>query len=116
MKNAFTMIELIFVIVIIGILSAIAIPKMMATKDDAKVVKEIANAKQVIKNAGSQYIATDSFGSFSDTDCFGFTTSDSNFTVSLINENDSLCKQLKAFPKIDEIVGTYEFGGTKVQW
>ena len=37
MKKAFTMIELIFVIVIIGILSAIAIPKLAATRDDAEV-------------------------------------------------------------------------------
>lgn len=39
MKKAFTMIELIFVIVIIGILSAIAIPKMAVTRDDAILVK-----------------------------------------------------------------------------
>jgi len=37
MKKAFTMIELIFVIVIIGILAAIAIPKLAATRADAEV-------------------------------------------------------------------------------
>ena len=36
------MIELVFVIVVIGILSAIAIPKMVATRDDATIAKEIA--------------------------------------------------------------------------
>ena len=36
---AFTMIELIFVIVVIGILSAIAIPKLAASRDDAILVK-----------------------------------------------------------------------------
>jgi len=40
-KNAFTMIELIFVIVILGILSAVAIPKLSATRDDA-VVSSVA--------------------------------------------------------------------------
>jgi len=39
MRNAFTMLELVFVIVVIGILSAIAIPKFAATRDDAVVSK-----------------------------------------------------------------------------
>jgi len=39
MKHAFSMIELVFVIVVIGILSAIAIPKFAATRDDAIVSK-----------------------------------------------------------------------------
>jgi len=39
MKNGFTMIELIFVIVILGILSAVAIPKLMGTRDDAYISK-----------------------------------------------------------------------------
>lgn len=38
-RNAFTMLELTFVIVIIGILSAIAIPKFAATRDDATIAK-----------------------------------------------------------------------------
>lgn len=35
-RNAFTMIELVFVIVILGILSAVAIPRLQATRDDAE--------------------------------------------------------------------------------
>lgn len=37
LKKAFTMIELIFVIVIIGILAGIAVPKLAVTRDDAFV-------------------------------------------------------------------------------
>lgn len=38
-RFAFTMIELVFVIVILGILAAIAIPKFAATRDDAQITK-----------------------------------------------------------------------------
>ena len=38
-KGGFTMIELVFVIVVIGILSAIAIPKFAVTRDDAIIAK-----------------------------------------------------------------------------
>ena len=39
MRRGFTMIELVFVIVVIGILSAIAIPKFAITRNDAIVTK-----------------------------------------------------------------------------
>lgn len=38
-RNAFTMIELVFVIVVLGILAAIAIPRLAATRDDAQIAK-----------------------------------------------------------------------------
>ena len=38
-RPAFTMIELIFVIVMLGILSAVAIPRLAASRDDAVLVK-----------------------------------------------------------------------------
>ena len=38
-KSAFTMIELVFVIVILGILASVAIPRLAATRDDAELTK-----------------------------------------------------------------------------
>jgi len=38
-KSAFTMIELVFVIVVIGILASVAIPRLAATRDDAEITK-----------------------------------------------------------------------------
>jgi len=50
MKNAFTMLELTFVIVIIGVLSAIAVPKFAATRDDA-LISRASSAVAAMRSA-----------------------------------------------------------------
>lgn len=55
MKKAFTMIELIFVIVIIGILASIAIPKLTATRDDAKISAIISNSRTTLTDLQVYY-------------------------------------------------------------
>ena len=64
MRKAFTMVELVFVIVIIGILSAIAIPKFAATRDDAEVSKgraEVAAMRSAIATERQKRILSGDF-------------------------------------------------------
>ena len=57
MKFAFTLIEVIFVIVIIGILSAVAIPKLAATRNDAKNAVDCQNVVTCLTDIAATYTA-----------------------------------------------------------
>ncbi len=144
MKRAgFTMIELIFVIVILGILAAVAIPKLAATRDDAKIAKASTEVATLVSDLGSYYTAQGVFGTMSGmtnvlvtnpdanisvgsnyqvngVDCIDFNTTaaaaaDGNVSVSE-SAGDALCDKIQAVLTAKGMIKTHSFGGSKVAW
>ncbi|MCI5969154.1 type II secretion system protein, partial [Helicobacter sp.] len=62
-KKAFTMLELIFILVILGILAAVAIPKISASRDDAKLVA-LKSDINTLKTAFPAYFLAQGEGTF----------------------------------------------------
>ena len=56
MKKGFTMIELIFVIVILGILASVAIPRLAGTREDAEISTAVANLRTLVSDANVYYV------------------------------------------------------------
>ena len=65
MRKGFTMIELIFVIVILGVLASVAIPRLAATRDDAEVAKAATNLTTAISDISAYYTAKGTFSGVS---------------------------------------------------
>ncbi|MDD6162897.1 MAG: type II secretion system protein [Campylobacteraceae bacterium] len=61
MKKGFTMIELIFVIVILGILASVAIPRLAATREDAEISAAVANLRTLVNDATAYYTVKGTF-------------------------------------------------------
>ena len=61
MRKGFTMIELIFVIVILGVLASVAIPRLAATRDDAEVAKAATNLSTAVSDLAAYYTAQGDF-------------------------------------------------------
>ena len=61
MKKGFTMIELIFVIVILGILASVAVPRLASTREDAEISATVANLRTLVSDASSYYVANGTF-------------------------------------------------------
>jgi len=143
MKRAgFTMIELIFVIVILGILAAVAVPKLNATRDDAKATKAATEISQAVNDIGTYYVGHGSFSGdskdmtnvkFSEsnlsdstdsyyqvpagTDCIKFAT-DNAGELNVTNKSGAtgLCKTVQGIIGNNDMNKTHSFGGSSIDF
>jgi len=119
-RKAFTMVELILVIVIVGIIASIALTRLFAVRDDAKISTDIASMSACISDAGMYYTARglDMPSGASDNcdavKCFTITyaSSSTDFAVVTNPNGADYCE------RVDELGGhlarTYHFHGSRI--
>lgn len=122
--KAFTMIELIFVIVILGILAAVAIPRLAATRDDAEIVKVATNITTLVQDVGGYYMSQAKFASdisamtnvqnpiiVRNEKCAEMLFRDTNETVLKMYKNGTICNKVWQSSSLKNIENMIFSGG-----
>jgi len=141
-RAAFTMIELVFVIVILGVLAAVAVPKLTAQRDDAKFSAAVEDMVCIVNDFSNYYISKGTYkgSSLSDItnvnlttvtdnlnasgsgefhfkplnkDCIKVTVTNGAITLSSATDTtSSICTNLQALPSVK----AYNFSGSGVTY
>jgi type II secretory pathway pseudopilin PulG len=121
MRGGWTLIELIFIIVIIGILASIAIKKMATTRDDALLSADVSNMSTCIREASYAYTAQKK--DFTEDDnslacesviCYniGYAVNGQDFNVTTDPSAADFCKDIEYIG--GHLAKNYHFGGSTV--
>jgi prepilin-type N-terminal cleavage/methylation domain-containing protein len=114
-RTAFTIVEVIFVIVILGILASVAIPKLAITKLDATAARIALELGDCIEMASGAYTMDGSFdlNSFACNDvqnssmCFILIANDSNGSLNVKHVADALdgsvCKKAQELVELNKL-------------
>ncbi len=119
MRGGWTYIELIFIIVIIGILAAIAIKKLSITRDDAKLSTDVANMNVCLKDLTNTYTAT--YTNLEDINtnscdrvvCYTIERNKTTLNVTLNSTAANYCADVENVG--GHLAHTYELGGSTIK-
>jgi len=109
---------LIFVIVILGILAAVAIPKLAATRDDAKLSTARSNLATCISDLGAKYTAKGLLAATDLTEDAACAKANAvtGLTVAIDGNDNSKINITLPATGYDDFNTSYTFGGTNVTY
>ena len=98
-KKAFSLIEMMFAIIIITVVASIAVPKLMGSKDDAVVSTIKQDIQTIISSIQTYYMINGKIDKISNSVILNSSIWDISDMEVLFNDNDKQCVDIKVEDK-----------------